>query len=72
MSVSFDFELMKHAELARQASPSCPVSDFFSMLINLIPRDTNLVQQNFSGSNTDGSFTTAVSNSISGPLGKIP
>ena len=27
---------------------------------------------NFAGSNTDGSFTTAVSNSFSGPLGKNP
>ena len=29
-------------------------------------------QQNFSGSNTDGSFTTAVSNSSSSPLEQNP
>ena len=30
------------------------------------------VQRNFKGSNTDGSFTTAVSNSFLGPLEKNP
>ena len=30
------------------------------------------VQYNFSGSNTDGSFTKAVSNSFLSPLEKIP
>ena len=30
------------------------------------------IQQNFSGSNTDGSFTMAVSNSFLSPLGKLP
>ena len=31
-----------------------------------------IIQQNFNGSNTDGLFTTAVSNSFLSPLEKIP
>ena len=31
-----------------------------------------ILQQNFNGSNTDGSFTTDVSNSSLGPLEQIP
>ena len=34
-----------------------------------LPRE---VQQNFNGSNTDGSFTTAVSNTFLGPLEQSP
>ena len=35
-------------------------------------KSTKLVQLNFSGSNTDVSFTTAVSNAFLSPLEKIP
>ena len=35
-------------------------------------RRQNSTQQNFSGSNPDGSFTTAVSKSFLSPLEKIP
>ena len=31
-----------------------------------------LIQKNFNGSNTDGSFTTAVSNSFLSPAEKFP
>ena len=34
--------------------------------------DENKIQLNFNGSNTDGSFTTAVSNSFLSPLEKNP
>ena len=44
------------------------------MSVIQIPRDDclMLIQYNFSGSSTDGSFTTVVSNSFLSPLVKNP
>ena len=45
-----------------------------SHLVDYFPefRGKILIQENFNGSNTDGSFTTAVSNSFLSPLERIP
>ena len=50
-----------------------PVRVFVCVCVNSYDSDQFLqVQQPFSGSNTDGSYTTAISNSFLSPLAKIP
>ena len=47
------------------------VSMIYSRLLSKYIKNAN-IQSNFSGSNTDGTFTTAVSNSFLSPWEEIP